>query len=336
MKIDQTATAWQVQMLALVLVAAAVAVWTVALRRVLRRGRLLPQWPRPPVPWTLPLVLSAGGVTFALRLFAVAVAQLAQGNVRPGEWDERFASGELAPLLLADTLGSLLALVVVVGLLVAASRATAGDLGWCPRWLALDVRLGLLAFAAAVVPVYALHSAVQYLWQSDQGHPLIEALARPHGVGFLVLVFFSAVVVAPVLEELLFRVVLQGWLEKALGCFGSGNRAVQVADPALFAHMEQPAAPEPLRQTPAVTGTAEPGRRRVEPKCWVAIGISAVLFGLMHLGQGVAPVAMTLLGVVLGYLYQRTGRLAPCVVLHMAFNTLGVTVTLGLTVEPSL
>ena len=37
--------------------------------------------------------------------------------------------------------------------------------------------------------------------------------------------------------------------------------------------------------------------------------------------HGVAPVSLVLLGLVLGYLYQRTHRITPCIVCHMLFNS---------------
>jgi len=45
-----------------------------------------------------------------------------------------------------------------------------------------------------------------------------------------------------------------------------------------------------------------------------------VAFGLAHLGHGVAPIPLVLLGLVLGYVYQRTHRIVPCIVAHMLFN----------------
>ncbi|MGI9427588.1 MAG: CPBP family intramembrane glutamic endopeptidase, partial [Bythopirellula sp.] len=56
------------------------------------------------------------------------------------------------------------------------------------------------------------------------------------------------------------------------------------------------------------------------PHGWTPILISATVFGLAHVGHGVAPVALVLFGIVLGYLYQRTHRLVPCITAHMLFN----------------
>ncbi len=56
---------------------------------------------------------------------------------------------------------------------------------------------------------------------------------------------------------------------------------------------------------------------------YLAIGVSAVLFGLAHF-EAVQFAGLTLFGAVLGFLAWRTGRLAPSISAHMAFNTAAV------------
>ena len=59
----------------------------------------------------------------------------------------------------------------------------------------------------------------------------------------------------------------------------------------------------------------------------VAIGQSALLFGLMHMSPA-QSIATTLMGALLGWLYYRTGSVRLCIGLHMlnnllAFNSMG-------------
>ena len=311
------------------LLAVAIA-WGYVFRRLLRRKRLLPQWPRRPVPWTFPLVVATGVMTFGLRFLMVSVVQVAE-MAHQGKLPTDLTSGNLLRILLADTLGSILGGGAAVLLLVFAARARAVDLGWNPRWWKLDVRLGLLAFLLAVVPVYVVHLSVQYFLQNDQGHPLLEALSQNRDPAFLAALFFSAAVVAPVLEELLFRVVLQGWLERALGCFG---REEPMGAAPLAAEGPLPEPSEVPLALPAQEDSAPPlqtGSASCPPwRCWVPILATALLFGLVHWGHGAAPVALSLFGLVLGYLYQRTGRLLPVVVLHATFNLFGLATALAL------
>jgi sodium transport system permease protein len=58
-------------------------------------------------------------------------------------------------------------------------------------------------------------------------------------------------------------------------------------------------------------------------RVWLAIGLSSLMFGLMHMiPQQVFNAS--LLGVVLGLLAMRSGSLVPCVVFHFIWNSLAV------------
>ena len=63
---------------------------------------------------------------------------------------------------------------------------------------------------------------------------------------------------------------------------------------------------------------------------WLAIALASMAFGLVHFPQPHAVGALVVLGILIGYVYERTGSLALAVVIHAAFNlkTL-VWVTLG-------
>ena len=61
-------------------------------------------------------------------------------------------------------------------------------------------------------------------------------------------------------------------------------------------------------------------------KRWTAIIISALLFGLAHMNPAQIPHAF-LMGVLLGWLYERSSSLIPCVVLHCANNTIAYLMT---------
>lgn len=58
--------------------------------------------------------------------------------------------------------------------------------------------------------------------------------------------------------------------------------------------------------------------RRIE---WIAITISALLFALAHLNPAQAPHAI-IVGILLGWLYVKTGSILPCFLLHWINNTM--------------
>ncbi len=62
---------------------------------------------------------------------------------------------------------------------------------------------------------------------------------------------------------------------------------------------------------------------------WPAIILASVFFGMMHVPSWQDVVALIALGVILGYNYERTGRLISPIVLHATFN--GVMILLHLT-----
>jgi uncharacterized protein len=61
---------------------------------------------------------------------------------------------------------------------------------------------------------------------------------------------------------------------------------------------------------------------------WLAIGVSSVVFGAMHLQVLQFP-ALTLFGVLAGYLAYRYDRLGPAITAHIAFNMVTVVALLS-------
>jgi membrane protease YdiL (CAAX protease family) len=110
------------------------------------------------------------------------------------------------PLTLAATLG------VLVGVLFVRSqtRPRPYGLSWA-RWPA-NLGLGLAAFLIATPVVLALHALIALA--HPQEHPFVELSRQMQDWEWLFLAF-QVIVQAPVLEEILFRGILLGWLRRA-------------------------------------------------------------------------------------------------------------------------
>ena len=184
-------------------------------------------------------------------------------------------------------------------------------------------------------PVLMLQEALMHLFFPNQmsGHPLIKMLreAPPAPIVFFLSGVF-AVVVAPICEEITFRLLLQGWLERwedeQLGWRRKATSEPPIEQVA-SAHDDGTVAPDQPIHTdtsPIVADDlsfeSEPPRRGIAglPYGWFPIMISATAFGLAHFGYGPEPVPLFLLALVLGYLYQRTHRIIPGIVAHALFN----------------
>jgi membrane protease YdiL (CAAX protease family) len=133
---------------------------------------------------------------------------------------------------------------------------------------------------------------------APQKHEILEKLGQ-EGTPLLsiILMVLSAAIGAPVMEEMLFRGALQNYLVRFFS----------------QAHQGQGDKITPVKETAY-------GR-------WVGIFIAAVVFALFHANIQHMP-ALVVLGVCMGYAYERYGNLLIPIVVHSLFNMLPLTLTL--------
>lgn len=142
------------------------------------------------------------------------------------------------------------------------------------RWDFSWAIIGYLAFwPACSVLAESSTWLYQHLVARPQEHQVLMLLENPDlSLGWQVVAWLLAGLVAPLFEELLFRGLLLTWLRK-------------------------------------VTRSTE-----------LAIVISGLAFGVIHMPQWHLVPALSLLGIVLGYLYARTGSLTLVILFHAIFN----------------
>jgi membrane protease YdiL (CAAX protease family) len=335
----------------------------VLLQFQIRPGLPLVLWePRREVPWTvldllLIVVLYIGGT------FAVQIGMLQAGWL-PRETDEaEWTLGQKGMLVAANIVVSLGLLVIVMPLVSLRTGARGRDWGVSLRALGGDLRLGLIGFLLLAPPTYALQGLLVNLWKPSK-HPLMEMFKDSPEPWFFVLLAVAAAVVAPLFEEIVFRVLLQGWLERVIPRFLRGSPTTEMAavplelaetkeQQALRAALTSPYGEPPLAASewlppqqpldnnpyapPAIQadGTrALPDANLPEegspqpplsgPAAWLPIAISATIFALLHYSHGPDWVPLTLLAVGMGYLYQRTHSLIPSLVVHTLLNSLSL------------
>ncbi len=76
----------------------------------------------------------------------------------------------------------------------------------------------------------------------------------------------------------------------------------------------------PLLEEPFFRGLTQTFVATATRRSWFAITFTSVFFALVHWTQTETVPAIFLLGVFLGYVYERTGALAPVILIHMLFN----------------
>lgn len=273
---------------------------------------VLPLEPRRPVPWEgvdLLLILAA----FVLIESLCLEVGLRLANVpRPIDWKDPSEQIKMVALS-SDMLARIAALLVAIAILTLRARATETDLGLNAAKIPFDLKCGAIAFAAAIPVVYVVQLATQLLVKYE--HPLINAIEeQPDRLTWL-LVTVSAVIVAPISEEFFFRGLLQGWFEKielAVANKSSLRETASTVDESL-SNAGESGGPQ--------SAAGHRGLMNL-PLGAVPILLSSTLFALTHLGQGAAPIPLFVLALVLGFLYQRTHRLLPSIVVHFLLNAI--------------
>ena len=308
-----------------VAVASSLAAWVWIAARRINKTPILSHAPRRDVPWR-----SIGLIIAVLMLALKIIPLFGSEDTRPAQATFIWQAVVMGVTMLWVTVG-------IAAVLVLTRGANWRDLGLPSTWTELldDVRVGVVTFAATIIPVYGIKIALVNLSDDRVAHPLLEKLIEnPSGPLFLVVVF-SAVIVAPIFEEFVYRLLLQGWLEKI-----ERPTLTDRADPSRLPDsvVAEQILPEPPRDTnvppdPGLLAETESAAssRNSEPfgshRSWMAlpfgvgpIVISASLFSLAHLGHGLDPIPLFILGLFFGYIYYRTHRLLPCVLAHMFFN----------------
>jgi membrane protease YdiL (CAAX protease family) len=219
------------------------------------------------------------------------------------------------------------------------SPATPHDWGLGMRHLASDVALGCVAFCMLAPPVLALQAVLTQWFPYE--HLLIVSLREHMTTSLFVVGFFVAVVVAPLFEEFFFRVLLQGWLERfgvnrnqsPTGGGESLYNPLQGTPAALIvtAELVNQDAVNPYTAPHSIAATAEAAQADpvkeidVHPPRW-PIFISALIFALMHAGNGPDPIPLFFLAIGLGYLYRQTHRITPSMTVHFLLNGASMTI----------
>jgi len=226
--------------LANALLGASLLAWCwIAARAFARRQPPLAWVEREPCPWP--------GSVAALALPVSLIVQTLVLLLLPAQAPEQAGQLNLS-IVRNQSLARLATVGALLALIAAESRLQWADLGLARQRSLRDLRYAALAFLASWAPVLLINRAVSALgWRAAGGiHPLLKLLQAEPGGAALAWVVVSAVLLAPLLEELLYRVILQGWLETRIG----PGRAIPLVA-ALFAAVHfEPGRPDALPLLP--------------------------------------------------------------------------------------
>lgn len=266
-------------LLILVLIAStAVVIWSTVYKRWRQGLEIIPFEQRALAPWRHIHVIAYAAITAGLLL--------AYWRWQGGKNDAP-SLAELARYSLVQVVG----VVLGVTFLWFVTGARSSDFGFpaSTSQAHSDIRLGALASVALIIPILTIQASLalldEYLTGKVNKSPILESIMNDQTLGNSIWLAWIAVIAAPIVEEMFFRVILQGWLEKvALGRLVDSQ-----------------------------------GVRPFWP-----ILVSSLVFAALHANGGPDPLPIFILALALGYLYRQTHRLLPSLALHMCFNAYSV------------
>jgi len=312
--------------------------WAHAVRCWTDRRPTVAWSPREPVPWG---ILQLAGLFLVLVVIQVAVVAsgLAPAPADGQPFGEDGALQGIGGILLVYGVW----LTIAWAALGLGGAASARDLGWNATEFSRDVRIGLITFAMLAPIIYWLQSVLVPYWPSR--HPLVETIQESDDGRLWATAALSVVVMAPIFEEFAFRVLLQGWLENGAVILRRSRRCAdepdeESGDADLAWRVLLGTADDPERgkgsppecgacgiasiDRPANDGASRTSWDEFEDAPWpwriVPIAVSSGVFALLHLDHGPDWLPLLVLASALGYLYQRTHRIVPCIVVHSLLN----------------
>lgn len=194
--------------LVLTLLFESIATWV----RILLARRNQQTWPawteEPRATWAGFLEVLVLGLAFLLLSLHLAPMfdKLASKDLAPKDPAELLTAWKLAAHL--ATSGGLT--VVLMGMLVTSEAPI--RFGFKPRSLGGQVRDGVTGYMLALLPTATLMFLTASVRNPENQNSLLTLLSSSQDIPTVVLICLAAVVIAPLYEELLFRVILQGWL----------------------------------------------------------------------------------------------------------------------------
>ncbi len=243
---------------------------------------------------------------------------------KPTELDDEDATFSLTEQMFLVSVINCLLLVVLPVLIRATSGARLRDLGLSFSGWERQAAVGVVATMIAAPAVYAIQFASLRIWKAN-AHPLEKMLRKEFdSLGVADLAVISAVILAPIVEEMMFRGLLQRWCIDFWTRRATARKPVlQPADALVLAADDFAVASEQV-SWPEVTADTRSASQDLQPPtrtgAIVGITMASLCFAVVHSPQWPAPIPLFVLALIIGAVYHRTGSLIAAIFMHATFN----------------
>lgn len=215
--------------------------------------------------------------------------------------------------------------LVAFGFMVAANafwrRRGLFQLGLSSSQFFRGVGMGLIGSLVAVPWTFLVGQATPFLWrwlrfEHPKEHDLLRVLGESGDPILRIVLILSAVLVAPLFEELIFRGHLQTLITNGISRLKQwrSRRPVPQGFEVILPGGEIGRVVLPPARPPLFPPT-------VAIRC-VSVIITSALFAMVHPAWMQPPIFI--LAICLGYAYERTGNLWTNITMHAMFNTTGI------------
>ena len=187
-------------------------VWIGLIRRVASQQPLLEWNPEPRSNWRT----AQDYTVIYIALMSVVFPLMSAFSEHPPSKTSEFSLKSAA----IDGLISL-GIVALLPLIVYAGKTSLSSIGMSLRNLPEQLKVGFAGFCATILPMVISMLVTRPIRPLEQEHILLKRIAESPDIATIAVVAGMAAVAAPLKEELVFRVILQGWLTTFLPRFAA-------------------------------------------------------------------------------------------------------------------
>lgn len=240
-------------------------------------------------------------------------------------------------LVTATASANLIAFLVSLSFVIARTGTRISDLGYSIKRIGYDCWLGIRFFVMIAPPLYLIQFVLHHWFPTE--HPYIQIIRENPDPRLFWAAGFSAVIVAPIVEEYGFRGLLQGWCQKlarqVTGLSAENTRtADNAASTSIVENDDEAKSPtdalNPYASTSSLADASTNAKhgmagtldsKNTSGPFWPIL-VSSILFALAHYSHGPDPIPLFFFALGLGYLYRQTNRLIACMTVHFCLNAL--------------